>query len=905
MDLFLDKYVPSFEKTAAEVELPEDPNQWPHELLQELHKQVSFISDFDPRIVMDRVDAEKGYGFGHFEVGTRMSDPNASPETKSVTGARQARIPIIISEGRLKPFDLIINESSKIFPLTETRVRQALFRPNMFDLDAKSPGDTSIIDRLYPPMRQSEMGGRGGMVAQSSAGMGKEGAAHDHVDQAFGKKAGLGAMGSTLAKAQARSQVARTGQAAARYTGRTTYSRPVPIKQPGFFDKLLGRTKTAEEQFNDFVTEGETKQPGFTAWDGQKIETAGASEQRQRVRAEGDLQKAIDLGEGAWGQVLSDQNRQAMGMPARGPIKGTNGPENYNKRQAELHGIAGQVKTAAATKIKIPRGDKIIEGQKAQGYKPWYAGSVAPDGSIKKAEVDPVSFSTAMRNIRQMPANTRSALLSVLLEKKASTGSLLSTILPTINEGDFLRFAEACQPEEVKIAALRNTPVAEAFGKLAAWEPHPFGDVGRMVKQDVTQVSKMDDGTYRVKYASSRYWDPRTVIMDRGSVYDAIGGMTTQVDLHGSITMSKGAMVEGEGPEADKAEPIEDFGMYRVETAEGASVIGFAIPNLIDLDGTVLPLVLFTNGSASAVQGDMVGVRSGGEPNLPEGPEQGHGVFVRVRDNGKAEATTPIEIKAAVSDEKGQSWIAEDFQGRPVTIRKQPNIQMPVKVDDEVLLPESFKWMPLGGESLAVVGGVEAFGKQAEAIRHLLSVEIRGGSGAFSIDGPPVDKLASAQRHFLDYDGAAFLLGGLGVGAEYAMKKLSEARFAGAPVRVRVGRVIKTAEMREAEAMKTAGARGSNHLPFYHREHLVKEAAVIADPTAVDTVLSLGFINPENIMGFINALPNIENAQSRMCEMLLGARLGLKEIPEGALEKAIQSTEDVLEGLKVLSFQET
>lgn len=1098
MDLFLDKYVPTFEKTAAEVELPEDPNRWPHELLQELHKQVSFISDFDPRIVMDRVDAEKGYGFGHFEVGNKMSDPNASPEMRQATGARSARVPIVIQEGRLKPFDLIINEDSKIFPLTETRLRQALFRPNMFDMRAKSPGDEGIIDRLYPPMRQAHGGnssmtvpGSEGMTVQSAAGMGKTGSD----------------WGKILVNAQIRDQVRKGGRQVERYTGRTQYLRPEPIKKPGMLARLFGKTKTAEEAFNDFVENGESKSPGFEAWDGQQIQTAGVADQRRRARAEGDLEQAIGMGEGAWGQVLSDQNRQAMGMSARGPVAGTNGASNYNQRAAQLHSIAGgHMKQAAKMmKLKGPETDKIIEGQKAEGYKPSYAGSMGPDGKIKKANMlgpnEQVSFTTAIKNIRQMPVHTRNAVMSALMEKKAEgvparhilaagggalgggvsplaatlaapmaslgdghwgedvtkrkgqligsavgaaigslsgtlgdatfgghgapgaastlggglgggigsyvgeqfdrgkQASILSSILPTINESDFLRFASACEPEEVKIATLKSTPMAEAVGKLAEWVPQPAVDPGSMAKQDVCQVSKLDNGTYRVKYASSRYWEPRTVTMDRGALYDAIGDVTTHVDLHGSITMvkegaysakalgtstrelgkklykrvgpvgvglglaaggvglyhggkqlldrskesmpknhmmalgaaglgagalaadtatggnakkkinelvmgKKAGLVDSDGPERDNPEPIEDFGMYKVQTTDGQKIVGFAIPNLIDLDGTSLPLVLFTNGSASAVQGDMVGVRSGGEPNLPDGPEQGHGAFVRVRDNGKAEATTPIEIKAEMSDEKGEAWIAEDFNGCPVTIRKQPNIEMPTKVDDVVLLPESFRWMPLSGDSLELVDGVDAFGKQAEAVRHMLSVEVRGGSGAFSIDGPPVEKVAASERHFVDYDGATFLLGGLGVSPEYAMQKLSEANFCERPIRVRIGRTIKTATMRNTEAVKTASATLANRLPLYHREHLVKEASAIPDPTAVDTVLSLGFLNPENILSFINALPNLENAQSRMCEMLLGSRVGLKEVPEGALEKAVRATEDVLEGLKILAFQE-
>ena len=77
----------------------------------------------------------------------------------------------------------------------------------------------------------------------------------------------------------------------------------------------------------------------------------------------------------------------------------------------------------------------------------------------------------------------------------------------------------------------------------------------------------------------------------------------------------------------------------------------------------------------------------------------------------------------------------------------------------------------------------------------------------------------------------------------------------------------------------------------------------IVDPTAVDTVLSLGFVNPENIMSFVSYLPTIDDAQTKMCELLLAARLGLQDVPTTALERAVRSTEEAIEGLKIIAFQ--
>jgi len=50
-------------------------------------------------------------------------------------------------------------------------------------------------------------------------------------------------------------------------------------------------------------------------------------------------------------------------------------------------------------------------------------------------------------------------------------------------------------------------------------------------------------------------------------------------------------------------------------------------------------------------------------------------------------------------------------------------------------------------------------------------------------------------------------------------------------------------------------------------------------------------------------LPVIDDAQSKICELLLASRLGLQDVPTSALEKAVRSTEEILEGLKILAFQ--
>jgi hypothetical protein len=194
-------------------------------------------------------------------------------------------------------------------------------------------------------------------------------------------------------------------------------------------------------------------------------------------------------------------------------------------------------------------------------------------------------------------------------------------------------------------------------------------------------------------------------------------------------------------------------------------------------------------------------------------------------------------------------------------------------------------------------------GKAAAARRTLASVEVRGGGNSWSFSGQAVSKLASAEREMLNIDDAMFLLGALGVKQSYGIKKLAQAADGRAPVQVRVGRHISLAGDEVKEAF--ARARESiSQLPQLQKVSLVKEASVLGDPQSVDAVLSLGFINPENIMTFVGYLPVLEDSQNKLCDVLLASRLGsLIDTPAGAIEACVRNMEQVLMGLKALAFQ--
>lgn len=84
------------------------------------------------------------------------------------------------------------------------------------------------------------------------------------------------------------------------------------------------------------------------------------------------------------------------------------------------------------------------------------------------------------------------------------------------------------------------------------------------------------------------------------------------------------------------------------------------------------------------------------------------------------------------------------------------------------------------------------------------------------------------------------------------------------------------------------------------KHNLVKEAAALEDKTTVDAVLSLNLINKENIMDYVTMAPQMEKVASDLAQTLLTIRLGLSNIPEGAVKTAMLSLAHVASNLRQL-----
>jgi len=891
-----------FEKTAAEVALPEDPNSWPQEILQELYKQVPYISDFTPHVVMERVDGEQGYGFGAVEVSNQTeAQLGTSPDALQAAGIQTVRLPVVISDGKLMPFDILVTVDSTMLPLTEERLREALFRPTMFDVTGMTPGDMSMIGQLYPPYRQNMGFGGGGVM--TNVGMGKEGSALEHW---LAKEANL---------AQTVAHGARRGAELLSGSKVRTLERAATK-----FDRAAETTAKHQKHFNSPEFFAKT----HDAHVGKAREFAGkATAERDAVRrarhVAGGAVGGTAVGAAGGAALAKDASaRFTAGLEALKVAEESRVQKGFT---GALTGSGtGNVLGSLAGAALAPRGHRLDAA-----YKGGLAGSLGGAavgglaGALRREKTaSEQALEETAQHLREGRWGKKEAsggyapgLLDEFIAKHASGGGrLLEAIAPTLgvraceefhqfvrdNEAALQKNATALLPAMRVVLNVTPIPTEKVASTLAALLP-----------PSVTQLVRLSSAEFLVKSANAACWDPREERLSRKEALLRFGEkVVLAADASGSATMADEVEGVGDAPQVLPT-PVDVAGSYQVQTDDGEALVGVVIPDLWDVTGEQVPLALFTNGERTAIQADIVGQRMRQTTQLPVSTRlEGAGFFFGPGADGTMQATVPMTITGSMTPAptgdvaEPQQFVAEVFDGRQALVSKQPGVQHVIGNGEMLLIPENWQWSSTEGTEAVALQSMETPEPMPEKEAQVV---VRGdSSGQFSFEGTPVAKVAAAEREFTNIDGALFLLGALGVPRDYGVEKLARSIVDKKPTTIKVARCIIPLEEQRASVMEHA--RQNVELAQALRTNLWKEAAVLTDPTAVDTVLSLGFLSPENLSTFVSYLPEIEGAQRKMCELLLAARLGQSSIPVSALERAVKCTEQTLAGLKSLAFQE-
>lgn len=499
------------------------------------------------------------------------------------------------------------------------------------------------------------------------------------------------------------------------------------------------------------------------------------------------------------------------------------------------------------------------------------------------------------------------------VKTSAAQYDILSAILPTILANDIQHLSTTIEatPGLLKTAG-GNPALLGALSLLGDAEGGAVSDgepfIKRAMQAAPTHVIQMGyhsaHNGYWVKTASRvAFGDAMPLVMSRGEFLKFAGEeVARKVDTEGVVTLTTNATVDETtmGVDTENWAVVTEPGIYRVKTLDGKELTGWVIPNLTSTEGVRLPLSLFTNGSAAMVQDTILGLRVGIGSDLPSSPPKGPGVFY-VSGRGGIQATEPVIVQGGEADMDGNfTHHVVTSSGEDAEITLVEGIKQMTTTPEAVYLPASARFLALNEESaVPLVSHANELTKTAELIDRPRVDLTAFGDDEFVLRFTNAPKLASVMPVRQSYDDAVFSLCVAGLGAKAAHTKLASA-MKGAKewmfvddVRLATDLLEKTASSSLKESQEATSLR----------RFLVKEAAVLPDSMSVDSVLSLGFINSENIGMFVGRIPTLETAMNHIAEILLGSRLGLVEVPEPAAARCVRALDDVLMGLKALSMR--
>lgn len=496
-------------------------------------------------------------------------------------------------------------------------------------------------------------------------------------------------------------------------------------------------------------------------------------------------------------------------------------------------------------------------------------------------------------------------------DKLLKKASILEAIAPTLRDSDTEAFISKLHGDKTLQVGFKKIShiITKVFGKTKrASAEERLAYIADNILPTVTTVQRLPGGNFLIKQASNEAFvdgqQAQGQVVPPDTAAADIGMENAKQMQPGQSATAVSAPVSGggAGQGLSNAKPVDEFGEYKVQDSMGNQIFGWVFPNLMSWDGNFspMPAMLFTNGSAYAMQEGIEGEMVGKGTNLPQDEPRGDGSFYYV-DGGHAFATIPITINSAFPGPDGSpTFHCVDPFGTPVVLTVQPGLAEPQRVtDSEYAIPETWKFMRLNGQTQ--LAGAKQQDTKTEA-KGAKTAAVLFFNGAYNIEGGcGLHKIASSYRYDLDSVGAEFILGLLGVDGIEAKQKVAEARRRGS-VKLAGLKTITLLSEKYAQAEKTASVLLSKYPDL--RKDLIKEAAAIDDAETIDKVLALNFINPENLMTFVDYIPDLEEASEKLAEMVLYSYLGVQELPEAAVERAMHALEETVQGLKAVAQSE-
>lgn len=350
-------------------------------------------------------------------------------------------------------------------------------------------------------------------------------------------------------------------------------------------------------------------------------------------------------------------------------------------------------------------------------------------------------------------------------------------------------------------------------------------------------------------------------------------------------------------------ELVKTSGVYEVGTSSGSEP-ALVFTTVTNLDGTPTDFTLVKTAGGHAFTEKLYGIpctRVDNSIKIPAWSDlpRGLGVFIK-----EASATLPLTIKFYEHAADGRTYAHFDSSFESGKILVSPKIKdasglVKMGQGTYAISPQGLtQFLPLGKKT-TISENPEVVTKLANASREGKEVSITHRDGEFTLSGSPV---APLDTRFVSEPEAVFYLGMVGVDPAVSRIKLANAR-SNKQDKVFAPRTIRLASDQWEFAKKAAEGILSFIPEKDSSDIMLKIAAVLQDTKTVDAILGLNFLTPENVSLFVDNLPTFEETLSKLCELLIATQMGLNDIPESAVSRAIASLDTVVSGLELLRLR--
>lgn len=491
--------------------------------------------------------------------------------------------------------------------------------------------------------------------------------------------------------------------------------------------------------------------------------------------------------------------------------------------------------------------------------------------------------------------------------------AMLEAVAPTVLAPDLQKLSEALESHPYYLTAMQtNSAFLGAISGLAEYQKMAqqvdpddmMYQASRFSPTTITQIG-YDDATdlYWVKSASANaYTDAPKVYLDRKHFLKMAGPEATKrVDTEGTLTLTHDPQVQ-EPQEVSTTEvrweAVGSPGVYKVKTPEGTELTGWVLPGLVDISGIEVPLAVFSNGSNFSVQNQIMGARVADSQHLPVSTPKGTGIFFVTTTSG-IRGTVPVTIVGSEAAMDGSdAYHVTTYSGQAATIRLVEGLRNFVGTGAELSIPAHAGFMSLNGTETGLASSGDQLQKTSSYITGVSALWLGDGSVRLAYRNLP--KLASVAPSVMPVADAFWYLGLAGLSAKTAADLMAKSASTQMAETLHGCKDIQL--LNEVAADRFAKVAQHSKQIFGIRQELTKEASVLPSASTVDAVLSLQFINSENVRMYISRIPYLEQCLNTLCELLIAQRLGVQQLPEGAISRAIRGLDSAIGALRGMAM---